>query len=50
VLLNAGAAIYVSGIASSYAEGLGRAREVVASGAARAALDRLRKATASISG
>src|SRR5258706_10462176 len=50
VLLNAGAAIYVAGIASSYAEGLGRAREVVASGAARAALDRLRKATASISG
>ncbi|HEV8400451.1 MAG TPA: anthranilate phosphoribosyltransferase [Gemmatimonadales bacterium] len=50
VLLNAGAAIYVSGIALSYAEGLGRAREVVASGAARAALDRLRKATASISG
>jgi anthranilate phosphoribosyltransferase len=50
VLLNAGAAIYVAGIASSYAEGIGRAREVVASGAARAALDRLRKATASISG
>jgi anthranilate phosphoribosyltransferase len=50
VLLNAGAAIYVSGIATSLAEGIGRAREVVASGAARAALDRLRKATASISG
>jgi anthranilate phosphoribosyltransferase len=50
VLLNAGAAIYVAGIAASYAEGIGRAREVVASGAARAALDRLRKATASISG
>jgi anthranilate phosphoribosyltransferase len=50
VLLNAGAAIYVAGIASSYAEGIGRAREVVASGAARAALERLRKATASISG
>jgi anthranilate phosphoribosyltransferase len=49
VLLNAGAAIYVAGIAGSLAEGLGRAREVVASGAARAALDRLRKATASIS-
>ena len=49
VLLNAGAAIYVTGIASSLAEGIGRAREVVASGAARAALDRLRKATASIS-
>jgi anthranilate phosphoribosyltransferase len=50
VLLNAGAAIYVAGIATSLAEGIGRAREVVASGAARAALDRLRKATASISG
>jgi anthranilate phosphoribosyltransferase len=50
VLLNAGAAIYVAGIAASYAEGIGRAREVVASGAARAALDRLRKATASTSG
>lgn len=49
VLLNAGAAIYVAGIAGSLAEGIGRAREVVASGAARAALDRLRKATASIS-
>jgi anthranilate phosphoribosyltransferase len=50
VLLNAGAAVYVAGIAGSFAEGIGRAREVVASGAARAALDRLRKATASISG
>src|SRR6266498_770857 len=30
VLLNAGAAIYVAGIASSLAEGIGRAREVVA--------------------
>lgn len=50
VLLNAGAAIYVAGIAGSLAEGIGRAREVVASGAARSALDRLRKATASISG
>jgi len=49
VLLNAGAAIYVAGIAGSLAEGFGRAREVVASGAARAALDRLRRATASIS-
>jgi anthranilate phosphoribosyltransferase len=50
VLLNAGAAIYVAGIAASFAEGIGRAREVVASGAARAALDRLRKATANTSG
>src|SRR2546430_16501841 len=50
VLLNAGAAIYVAGIAGSLAEGIGRAREVVASGAARAALDRLRKASPSRSG
>ena len=49
VLLNSGAPIYVAGIAGSLAEGIGRAREVVASGAARAALDRLRKATANIS-
>src|SRR2546427_4235112 len=49
VLLNASAAIYVAGVAGSLAEGIGRAREVVASGAARAALDRLRKATASTS-
>src|SRR5256885_1140526 len=49
VLLNAGAAIYVAGNGRSPAEGIGRAREVVASGAARAALDRLRKATANIS-
>src|SRR5213083_2113234 len=49
VLLNAGAAIYVAGIPGSLSEGIGRAREVVASGAARAALDRLRKATASTS-
>src|SRR5881396_3013219 len=43
------AAVYVAGIAGSLAEGIGRAREVIASGAARAALDRLRKATANIS-
>src|ERR1700752_2539343 len=43
VLLNAGAAIYVAGIASSLAEGIGRAREVVASGGARAAPHRVRK-------
>src|SRR3989442_3340639 len=49
VLLNAGAAIYVAGIAGSLAEGIGRAREVVASGAARAALDRVRKTTPNIS-
>jgi len=49
-LLNAGAAIYVAGLAASYAEGIGRAREVIGSGAARAALDRLRRASLSTSG
>ena len=49
VLLNAGAAIYVAGLAGSYAEGIGRAREVIGSGAARAALERLRKASLSTS-
>src|SRR3989441_5952780 len=49
VLLNAGAAIYVAGIAGSLAEGFGRAREVVASGAARGAVGRPRQATASSS-
>src|SRR2546427_998423 len=43
VLLNAGAAVYVAGIAGSAAEGIGRAREGGASGAARAAPDRRRK-------
>ena len=50
VLLNAGAAIYVAGLAGSYAEGIGRAREVIGSGAARAALDRLRRASLNTSG
>ncbi|MBI1967283.1 MAG: anthranilate phosphoribosyltransferase [Gemmatimonadetes bacterium] len=50
VLLNAGAAIYVAGLAKSYAEGIGRAREVIGSGAARTALERLRKASLSTSG
>jgi anthranilate phosphoribosyltransferase len=48
-LLNAGAAIYVAGLAGSYAEGIGRARHVLGSGAARAVLDRWRKASVSIS-
>src|SRR6266705_1725645 len=42
LLLNAGAAIYVAGIAPSYEDGIARARRVVATGAARAALERLR--------
>jgi anthranilate phosphoribosyltransferase len=39
VLLNAGAAIYVSGHARSVGTGIERARKVIASGAARAKLD-----------
>lgn len=50
VLLNAGAAIYVAGLAPSFEEGVGRAREVVGSGAARGSLERLRRASASTSG
>ncbi len=46
LLLNAGAAIYVAGIAPSYEDGIARARRVVATGAARAALERLRRAVA----
>ena len=45
LLLNAGAAIYVAGLATSYDEGIARARDVVRSGAGRAALERLRRAT-----
>jgi anthranilate phosphoribosyltransferase len=45
LLLNAGAAIYVAGIADSYADGVTRAREVVRAGKGREALDRLRRAT-----
>jgi anthranilate phosphoribosyltransferase len=45
VLLNAGAAIYVAGLADSYADGITRAREVVRAGKGREALERLRRAT-----
>lgn len=41
VLLNAGASIYVAGVADSLAEGVERAREAVSCGAARAKLDAL---------
>lgn len=41
VSLNAGASIYVSGIAATLAEGIARAQESIASGAARAKLDQL---------
>src|SRR5690349_13587246 len=39
VLLNAGAALYVAGVAKSLADGIERARKAVASGAARKKLD-----------
>jgi anthranilate phosphoribosyltransferase len=45
VALNAAAAIYVAGLERSYADAVGRARDVLASGAARHALERLRRAT-----
>lgn len=41
VLLNAGASLYVSGVADSLRDGVERAREIIASGAARARLDQL---------
>jgi len=39
VLLNAGAAIYIGGKAGSHADGVSRAREALASGAARQVLE-----------
>jgi len=50
VLLNAGAAVYVAGLAASYEEGIARARDAVESGAAGEALQRLRRASPSTSG
>ena len=45
VALNAGAAIYVAGVAGSVAEGIALARKVLASGAARAKLDTFAQTT-----
>lgn len=45
VSLNAGAAIYVAGLADTLAAGVAKAREVIASGAARHKLDALVKLT-----
>lgn len=45
VALNAGAALYVAGVAESIADGIGRARSAIASGAARARLDAFVAAT-----
>ncbi|MBT9516330.1 MAG: anthranilate phosphoribosyltransferase [Methyloversatilis discipulorum] len=41
VLLNAGASLYVSGVADSLRDGVDRAREAIESGAARQGLDKL---------
>jgi len=49
-LLNAGAAIYVAGLAPTYAAGVQRAAEVLDRGGGASALERLRRATASTSG
>ena len=43
--LNAGAAIYIGGGASSLAEGVGRAREIIASGRALETLEKMRRAS-----
>ncbi|WP_407352706.1 anthranilate phosphoribosyltransferase [Luteimonas sp. R10] len=50
VAFNAGAALYVSGVAESIAEGIERARETMASGAARAKLEAFVAATRRLSG
>lgn len=49
VTLNAGAALYAANVADSIAEGVVRAREALASGAARAKLDQFVRATQEIS-
>jgi anthranilate phosphoribosyltransferase len=50
VALNAGAALYVSGVADSIHNGIERAREAVASGAARAKLEEFILATRELAG
>ena len=45
VTLNAGVALYVAGVAASIGDGIARAREAIASGAARARLDQFVDAT-----
>jgi len=50
VALNAGAALYVAGIAATITDGIGRAREAIASGAARAKLDEFVACTRALAG
>jgi len=47
VLLNAGAALYVAGVADSIADGIERARHSIDSGAAKTTLDSLVRFTQS---
>jgi anthranilate phosphoribosyltransferase len=48
VLLNTGTALYAAGVASSIVDGVNRAREAIASGAARAKLEQFAKLTQSL--
>jgi anthranilate phosphoribosyltransferase len=50
VALNAGAALYVAGIADSLGDGIAMSRKVLASGAARAKLDAFAQATRRLAG
>jgi anthranilate phosphoribosyltransferase len=50
VLLNAGAALYAADLAQSIAAGIEKAREAIASGAARTKLDRFVAATRRMKG
>jgi anthranilate phosphoribosyltransferase len=47
LVLNAAAALYVAGLAPTFGDGVGRAREVLRGGQGREALERLRRATSS---
>src|SRR3989449_937624 len=49
VMLNAGAAVYVAGLASTYVEGIKRAADAISRGLALRALERLRQASAGAS-
>ncbi len=50
VALNAGAALYVAGVADSIADGLARARAVLADGSARSRMEQYVAATRRIRG
>jgi len=50
VALNAGAALYVAGVADSIADGIARAREVIGSGAARARMETFVRMTQALAG